>query len=67
MRKRLISGIIGSMVVVCASQAHVFAGLEKGLGPFVVDTGGDTFSSAYLGYGRLASETFKDNPDFLIC
>jgi hypothetical protein len=50
-------GISGQALLAC---------LQKCLGPFVVGTGGDSFSSAYLGYGRFASEAFENDPDFLI-
>jgi hypothetical protein len=63
---QLLDFITGGISQSISGQA-VLACFQKCLGPFVVDTGGDTFSSAYLGYGSFTSETFKNDSDLLIC
>lgn len=49
------------------SGQAVLAGLQEGFGPFVVDGCGYTLSPTDLRYRRLASETFKNDTDLLIC
>lgn len=49
------------------SGQAVLAGLQEGFGSFVVDGCGYTLSPTDLRYRRLASETFKNDTDLLIC
>ena len=58
--------VAGGIPQAVSGQA-VLAGLQKALGPFVVDTAGYAFSPAYLRYGYLAWQALKDDADLLIC
>ena len=49
------------------SGQTVLSSLQEGLRPFVVDRCRYALSPTDLRYGRLASQTFKNDTDLLIC
>ena len=63
---QLANLVAGGVAVRLPGQA-VLAGLQEGFGSFVVDGCGYTLSPTDLRYRRLASETFKNDTDLLIC
>jgi hypothetical protein len=58
--------LVGRRLAGGVTSEPLLTGLEKLLGPTVVEVLGDTFAAAELGDGRVSAQPVEDNADLLL-